>query len=77
MSNISFTENGLKPEMNNILNKEPLSEEQNLYRENTYKPLVTKRLADKTLTDKKTIWAVIASVLAVLGKFKFLLVFLK
>lgn len=77
MSNISFTENGLKPEISKILNKEPLSEEHHLYKENTYKPLVNKKLTDKTLTDKKTIWAVIGSAIAVLGKFKFLFVFLK
>jgi Zn-dependent protease len=77
MSNISFTENGLKPEISKILHKEPLPEEQHLYKENTYKPIVNKNETDRSLTNKKTIWAVLGSALAVLGKFKFLFVFLK
>ena len=72
MSNISYTENGIQTKTNENFYKESVAEDTNVTSENSFKPLIKKNL--KT---KKGIWATLAAGLAVLGKYKFLLVFLK
>jgi Zn-dependent protease len=72
MGNISYTENGLPIETNKDFYKETFTEDTNIHAENTSKPLIK-----KNLKPKKGILAMLGAGLAILSKFKFLLVFLK
>ena len=72
MSNISYTENGLQHETKKNFYKESLTKETHIHTESNWNALTKEKLKAK-----KAVGATIAATLAILAKFKFLLVFLK